>query len=120
MTDREKVIKALQHCKDNQHVFDCHECDYGGKTGTFCIRMIDDTLSMLKEQEAKIEQLNRFVNGFSRDAMPVVRCKDCINCVKEPNGELYCDILAVGYEPLGSKKVADDWFCADGKRKEGR
>lgn len=48
----------------------------------------------------------------------VVRCKDCINCVKEPNGELYCDILAVGYEPLGSKKVTDDWFCADGERAE--
>lgn len=53
MPDKEKVIKALQHCKDNQHVFDCHECDYGGKTGTFCIRMIDDTLALLKEQEAK-------------------------------------------------------------------
>ena len=48
----------------------------------------------------------------------IVRCKDCINCVKEPNGELYCDILAVGYEPLGSKKVNGDWFCADGERKQ--
>lgn len=48
----------------------------------------------------------------------VVRCKDCINCVKEPNGELYCDILAVGYEPLGSKKVNANWFCADGERAE--
>jgi len=47
----------------------------------------------------------------------IVRCKECINCVKEPNGELYCDILAVGYEPLGSKKVNADWFCADGERK---
>ena len=51
------------------------------------------------------------------DMVEVVRCKDCINCVKEPNGELYCDILAIGYEPLGSKKVADDWFCADGERR---
>lgn len=47
----------------------------------------------------------------------VVRCKDCKYCVKEQNGELYCDILAVGYEPLGSKKVNADWFCADGERK---
>lgn len=50
----------------------------------------------------------------------LVRCKDCKYCVKEPNGELYCDILAVGYEPLGSKKVNGDWFCADGERQEGR
>lgn len=47
----------------------------------------------------------------------VVRCKDCVNCVKEQNGELYCDILAVGYEPLGSKKVNEAWFCADGERR---
>ena len=51
------------------------------------------------------------------DAVPVVRCKDCLYCVKDPNGELYCDILAVGYEPLGSKKVSADWFCADGERR---
>ena len=48
----------------------------------------------------------------------LVRCKDCKYCVKEPSGELYCDILAVGYEPLGSKKVNGDWFCADGERSE--
>ena len=51
MTDREKVIKAVEHCKDNQHVNDCNTCDYGGKTGMFCIRMIDDILTLLKEQE---------------------------------------------------------------------
>ena len=48
----------------------------------------------------------------------IVRCKDCKYCVKEPNGELYCDILAVGYEPLGSKKVNGECFCADGERKD--
>ena len=48
----------------------------------------------------------------------LIRCKNCKYCVKEPNGELYCDILAVEYEPFGSKKVTADWFCADGKRRE--
>lgn len=52
MTDRKNVIKALEHCKDNQYVNDCNECDYGGKTGMFCIRMIDDAIAILKEQEA--------------------------------------------------------------------
>lgn len=47
----------------------------------------------------------------------IVQCKDCVNCIKEPNGELYCDVLAIGYEPLGSKKVTEDWFCADGERR---
>ena len=53
MFDREKVIKTLEYCKDNQYVNDCNTCDYGGKTGMFCIRMIDDILSLLKEQEPK-------------------------------------------------------------------
>lgn len=62
MPDREKVIKALEHCKDNQYVNDCNECDYGGKTGMFCIRMIDDVLALLKKHKTEYE------NGFN-DAM---------------------------------------------------
>ena len=57
------------------------------------------------------------IKTIKKNCVDVVRCKDCINCIKELNGELYCDILAVGYEPLGSKKVTEDWFCADGERK---
>ena len=97
MTDKEKVIKGLEcHTEGN-----CIECPYrdGWHTCPFCETLLADALNLLKEQEA------------------VVRCKDCFNCVKEPNGELYCDILAVGYEPLGSKKVTAEWFCADGKRR---
>ena len=85
--DKEKVIKEFEKI-----------CGYTMRSHEF--QVLNDVLTMLKEQEA------------------VVHCKDCINCVKEPNGELYCDILAVGYEPLGSKKVTDDWFCADGVKKE--
>lgn len=50
--DREKVIKALEYCRDNELVNDCNKCDYGGKTGVFCIGMINDVLTLLKEQEA--------------------------------------------------------------------
>ena len=57
MMERENVIKSLEYCKNNQHVNDCNKCDYGVKTGMFCIRMIDDVLAMLKEQEAEIRQL---------------------------------------------------------------
>ena len=55
MPDIENVIKALEYCKDNQHVNDCNECDYGGKTGMFCIRMIDDVIALLKEHEEQIK-----------------------------------------------------------------
>ena len=37
----------------------------------------DSALMMLKEQQAEINKLNGFINGFSRDAVPVIRCKDC-------------------------------------------
>ena len=60
------------------------------------------------------EDFHPDVSGYPE----LIRCCDCINCVKEPNGELYCDILAVGYEPLGSKKVNADWFCGDGERED--
>lgn len=67
-----------------------------------------------KEQEAEIEQLKRFVNGFSRDAMPVVRCKDCkhggIDSTSYP--QFWCSAHSEYHKP--------DWFCADGERKEGR
>lgn len=93
MPDREKVIKALEHCKDNQHVNDCDECNYGGKTGMFCVRMIDDVLSLLKEQET------------------IVRCKDCKYC--HIHGNRYdVDCLA------GHNITYIDGFCSEGKKRE--
>jgi len=42
------------------------------------------------------------------DVVEVVRCKDCKH--------LQCDtIFSVNY--CGGKRVKDDWFCADGKRR---
>ena len=77
---------------------------------------------MMREYVVKVtdalvpDAFQRFENEWSPE-QELVRCKDCVNCIKEPNRELYCDVLAIGYEPLGSKKVTEDWFCADGKRK---
>ena len=81
----------------------------------------DDALELIHDQQSQIAMLvvaQHELCEMMKEQPEVVRCKDCINCVKEPNGELYCDILAVGYEPLGSKKVNADWFCADGERQE--
>ena len=107
MSDREKVIKGLEQFRADMKAFCGNHADW---------ERFDAGLSMLKEQEAEIEQLNRFVNGFSRNAMPVVRCKDC-----------------KFYEPTPSKDEPDRgwcngrcsdlpavdgyWFCADGKKK---
>ena len=41
----------------------------------------------------------------------IVRCKDCVNAQYRELGMVYCPRM------IGSW-VEDDWFCADGKRKE--
>ena len=47
----------------------------------------------------------------SIDAVPVVRCKDCKHHEDEENGMVYCKREIGGW-------VDEDWFCADGERKE--
>lgn len=44
------------------------------------------------------------------DAVPVIRCKDCKN-----RNRYECDRIRLGETKCG---VTDDWFCADGERKE--
>ena len=45
------------------------------------------------------------------DAVEVIRCKDCIFHTDEEPGMVYCPGI------LGNW-VNDDWYCADGERKE--
>lgn len=78
----------------------------------------------MTEEKKKVEFIESYIKIGNSDYKwndnhgELIRCKDCKYCVKEPDGELYCDILAIGYEPLGSKKVTADWFCADGERRQ--
>ena len=53
-----------------------------------------------------------------KNSVPVVRCKDCKYGKYEQwdNGE--CVDITVYCDEYGIHKP--DWFCADGKRKEGR
>ena len=112
MADVEKVKQGLRCC---QHL-DCQEeCPYF----TDCNELQDsmftgiahDALSVIEDQQAKIEQLNRFVNGFSRDAMLVVRCKDCKWWTKQSDSEQGRCALS-GHYPTGY------WYCANGERRE--
>ena len=88
---------------------------------------------LLKKQEAIIEQLNRFVNGFSMEAVPVVRCKNCKHGEKTPTFKYDLEeikkklpkgvfIIEPGHDVTWCNKHLtsnnDDWFCADGVRVE--
>ena len=46
------------------------------------------------------------------DAVPVVRCKDCIYSYEE-FGFIYCT-----FGPYGDRAVPSQFYCAEGKRRE--
>ena len=75
-----------------------------------CAELVRDALALLKEQKSDIEKLNGFINGFSKNAIVPVRCKDC-KYYDYHNG-------CMSWHDVNSKN--DNWYCADGERKEGR
>jgi hypothetical protein len=61
--------------------------------------------------------VNKWVNDVDislalshEDLEPVVRCKDCKN-----RNRYECDHIKLGETKCG---VTDDWYCADGERKD--
>lgn len=130
MADREKVIKAYECCK-NPFDRKCEKCPYEKDCchDGIPIFVIKEIVDLLNESRAEIEHLNRFINGFSRYAMPVVRCKDCKHRPKEPNLETYENGFDIEF-PEDSKCPCqcssdryyswypdDNWFCAEGERR---
>ena len=90
MTDREKVIKAVDICRGNGH---CGDCQYyqghAGYTIMDCRKyLLNDALELLKTQPQ------------------IVRCKDC-----KKHDTYDCNITY-----LTTQKTPNDWFCADGER----
>lgn len=55
------------------------------------------------------------------DAVPVVRCKDCVYFEPEnaEEGDSY-GRCRNNYAPCQNQQVEMMWFCADGERQEGR
>ena len=88
--DREKVIKGIETIKQ----FFGYGLPSTAEVFDSYYGILNDAIAMLKEQEA------------------VVRCKDC-----KRRGTYDCPVY-VGGDGMCSEP--DDWFCADGERKEGR
>ena len=71
-------------------------------------------------KEAYTEGAYGYVDAFqiasapSIDAVPVVRCKDCIYSY-EKFGFIYCT-----FGPYGDCAVPSQFYCAEGKRKENK
>lgn len=60
------------------------------------------------------DMINAVEDYPAADVMPVVRCRDCKH--RDPEDKK-CD--CGGLEHAHMFPVADDWFCADGERKDG-
>jgi hypothetical protein len=92
MAEREKVIKGLELCKqDAKLCFSETECPYQCEFPRCCLKLMADTLELLKERDE------------------VVRCKDCKHWEQQ-----------TGHCPYNSIFTHSEWFCADGERKKGR
>lgn len=103
--DREKVIKGLQSCQNIDVICmdiscyepDYSECPYHGRDN--CVaELCRDALALLKEHEA------------------VVRCKDC----KFRGNTSICPLAYIEKTEQFTALCVDEWFCGNGKRKEGR
>lgn len=126
MIDRENVIKALE-CRKNADKRCGNPCENTGLCHySTAIRGLDgeiykpficdrericaDVLAVLKEQESVIETLKSDLNETLEvlaQRPEIVLCKDCafrneINCLQY----------------YRRSELPDDWFCADGERKD--
>ena len=69
--EKEKVIKALECCCKGADR--CGECPYLNIDDCCLIRLPQDALAVIKQQEKEIAELNA----------PKVKCKDCVFYIKE-------------------------------------
>ena len=131
MSKLNEVIKVLEICTTPHCT--CEGCPRRPTDDeTDCSNdLMKDALALLKEQETDISNLNetvknllqqieqlQFVYGFVyggqvKEIKQLVRCRDCKHCFVDGDGIKYniCELLH-------NKVQADDWYCADGERKE--
>lgn len=84
MTNREKIIKALECCK-RKDGNECKVCPYA--ESDFCVEdMVTDTLDMLKEQEAK----NVVDMALSKDCFLIASCPKCNALLTRVEHKNYC------------------------------
>ena len=72
-----------------------------------CLRLEAENKELKRERDQAVEELHR-----NTDAVPVVRCKDCVYKASAEviDGFLIC--------PASGMEICDDDFCSYGKRKE--
>ena len=112
MPDREKVINALDICLGHGKCDDCGYRIKGGYSTMDCRKpMMRDALALLKEQQNQIWEMQdrtEYLEDKLKEQPQIVRCNNCkkrytVLCIQEEAGNI---------------NNQDDWFCADGVRRE--
>ena len=107
LTDRDKIICALENCIGQPKCADCpwEACEVEHEVvNRVPYGLLRDALSLLKEQD-NCENCSIAIE----DRQLVVRCKDCKHF--EPDG-----IYTMCYRHNGLSQN-EDWYCADGERR---
>ena len=75
---------------------------------------LTDIVEAKKVADAFNEIISRIKNTPTADVVEVVRCKDC----KYKGGNGYDEDVCWEIEPQHGVYVSDNWYCADGERRE--
>ena len=94
MNAREKLVELLTEFYGSDPMY------YGVDALAIAQHLIDNGVTVQSERMV--------------DAVPVVRCKDCIYSYEE-FGFIYCT-----FGSYGDCKVPSQFYCAEGKRKEDK
>ena len=124
MSNKEKVTKGLE-CHYEALESSCDICPYKDEW-TCQLSLCKDAFTLLKEQEAKTKHCNDIALEYAKEVFRlqtllkeqpnIVRCKDCKHSCGRGRG-MYCQFIEC--EKTGAFHK-EDWFCANGEKKEDR
>ena len=75
-----------------------------------------------KQKKGVLMAISKLKEAPAADAVEVVRCKDCVYCCISTDPKTNISIQKcgyVGFNPVQSSQVSDDFYCGYGERKDG-
>ena len=120
MPDRDEIMKALEKCSGTScrtGVGCTEDCPYFFGWLSVPCNLRADTLALLKEQEAEIDEISDEYLDLGKEMAKqpkIVRCKDCKHWYFADNRIPSEQENVCGRNGI---VVSPDWFCADGERR---
>lgn len=74
--------------------------------------MVENVLDQMRVSKSETAMRERLLNLHAADVRPVVLCRDCKHSAVDLENMRYCKCVTY------YNHVQDDWFCADGEKKE--